>query len=117
MKTAIHGGDPNWGRLLAVAGRAGVAFDADRAKVTIGPTVLFADGRPYDDRAPEEMYSRVDVEKLPGQVIWQRELKPTAGVDKPETLPLSWDEILGEHKTGTVLLTAESIVVGSVTSQ
>ena len=53
VKTAIHGGDPNWGRLLAVAGRAGVAFNADRAKVTIGSTVLFADGRPYDDRAPE----------------------------------------------------------------
>jgi glutamate N-acetyltransferase/amino-acid N-acetyltransferase len=53
VKTAIHGGDPNWGRLLAVAGRAGVAFDPNRAKVTIGPTVLFADGRPYDDRAPE----------------------------------------------------------------
>jgi len=53
VKTAIHGGDPNWGRLLAVAGRAGVAFDPDRAKVTIGSTVLFTDGRPYDDRAPE----------------------------------------------------------------
>src|ERR1035437_2836197 len=25
VKTAIHGGDPNWGRLIAVAGRAGVA--------------------------------------------------------------------------------------------
>jgi uncharacterized protein YfaS (alpha-2-macroglobulin family) len=55
------------------------------------------------------MYSRVDVEKLPGQVIWERELKTAASIDKPETLPLSWDEILGEHKTGAVLLTAESI--------
>ena len=27
VKTAIHGGDPNWGRLMAVAGRAGVAFN------------------------------------------------------------------------------------------
>jgi glutamate N-acetyltransferase / amino-acid N-acetyltransferase len=53
VKTAIHGGDPNWGRLLAVAGRAGVAFDENRAKVTIGSTVLFADGRPYDDRADD----------------------------------------------------------------
>ena len=61
------------------------------------------------DRAPDEMYSRIDVEKLPGQMIWERELKTSAGVDKPETLPLSWDEILGEHKTGAVLLTAESI--------
>jgi alpha-2-macroglobulin len=62
-----------------------------------------------EDRPPEEMYSRVDVEKLPGKVIWERELKTNASVDKSETLPLSWDEILGENKTGTVLLTAESI--------
>ena len=27
VKTALNGGDPNWGRLVAVAGRAGVAFD------------------------------------------------------------------------------------------
>jgi uncharacterized protein YfaS (alpha-2-macroglobulin family) len=62
-----------------------------------------------EERPPDETYSRVDVEKLPGQVIWERELKSSTGVDKPETLPLSWDEILGDHKTGTVLLTAESI--------
>jgi glutamate N-acetyltransferase/amino-acid N-acetyltransferase len=53
VKTAIHGGDPNWGRLIAVAGRAGVEFDLSRAAVTIGGTVLFEDGRPFDDRAPE----------------------------------------------------------------
>src|SRR5204862_878966 len=65
------------------------------------------------DRAPDEMYSRIDVEKLPGQTIWERELKTSAGVNKPETLPLSWDEILGEHKTGAVLLTAESTGPGT----
>ena len=53
VKTAIHGGDPNWGRLIAVAGRAGVAFELTRAAVTIGSIVLFKDGRPYDDAAPE----------------------------------------------------------------
>ena len=53
VKTAIHGGDPNWGRLIAVAGRAGVPFDLDHAEVTIGPIVLFAEGRPFDDRAPD----------------------------------------------------------------
>jgi len=52
VKTAIHGGDPNWGRLLAVAGRAGVAFELERAAVTIGSIVLFKDGRPYDEAAP-----------------------------------------------------------------
>ncbi len=52
VKTAIHGGDPNWGRLVAVAGRAGVAFDLQRARVTIGTTVLFDGGTPFDDNAP-----------------------------------------------------------------
>jgi uncharacterized protein YfaS (alpha-2-macroglobulin family) len=62
-----------------------------------------------DDRAPDEMYNRVDVENLPGQVIWERDLDSAAAVDQNQTLPLNWDEILGEHKTGAVLLTAESI--------
>ncbi|PZR77000.1 MAG: hypothetical protein DLM73_00890, partial [Chthoniobacterales bacterium] len=62
-----------------------------------------------DDMPNDEMYSRVDVENLPGKVIWERELSAGSGIDKPETLPLNWDEILGEHKTGTVMLTAESI--------
>ena len=53
VKTAIHGGDPNWGRLIAAAGRANVAFDPARATVMIGTIVLFKDGRPYDEAAPQ----------------------------------------------------------------
>ena len=53
VKTAIHGGDPNWGRLIAVAGRAGVEFELSRAAVMIGTIVLFKDGRPHDEAAPE----------------------------------------------------------------
>ena len=53
VKTAIHGGDPNWGRLLAVAGRSDVAFDPSRAVVKIGPAVLYADGRPHNEREQE----------------------------------------------------------------
>jgi glutamate N-acetyltransferase / amino-acid N-acetyltransferase len=53
VKTAIHGGDPNWGRLIAVAGRSGSAFSLDRAAVRVGPVTLFADGTPYDERAPD----------------------------------------------------------------
>jgi glutamate N-acetyltransferase/amino-acid N-acetyltransferase len=53
VKTAIHGGDPNWGRLIAVAGRAGVEFDLSRAVVTIGSIVLFENGKPHDEHAPD----------------------------------------------------------------
>jgi glutamate N-acetyltransferase/amino-acid N-acetyltransferase len=51
VKTAIHGGDPNWGRLIAAAGRSGAAFDLDRASVAIGDVRLFDRGTPHDDRA------------------------------------------------------------------
>ncbi|HWJ57788.1 MAG TPA: bifunctional glutamate N-acetyltransferase/amino-acid acetyltransferase ArgJ [Vicinamibacterales bacterium] len=53
VKTAVHGADPNWGRLVAVAGRAGVEFDLERARVQIGDVELFAGGRPFDERAPQ----------------------------------------------------------------
>lgn len=53
VKTAIHGGDPNWGRLVAAAGRSGAAFVLEGARVQIGPLVLFEHGRPFDERSPQ----------------------------------------------------------------
>ncbi|HYN10455.1 MAG TPA: bifunctional glutamate N-acetyltransferase/amino-acid acetyltransferase ArgJ [Vicinamibacterales bacterium] len=51
VKTAIHGGDPNWGRLVAAAGRSGAAFVLERASVAIGAVPLFVAGTPHDERA------------------------------------------------------------------
>ncbi len=64
VKTAIHGADPNWGRILAAAGRAGAPFNPARASVRIGPVVLFALGQPHDERAAEaaQFLARDDVE-------------------------------------------------------
>jgi glutamate N-acetyltransferase/amino-acid N-acetyltransferase len=53
VKTAIHGSDPNWGRLVAAAGRAGVTFSLDQAMVRIGSLVLFSEGEPHDHLAPQ----------------------------------------------------------------
>ena len=53
VKTAIHGGDPNWGRLVAVAGRAGVAFELSGASVRIGPAVLYEHDTVWADREPD----------------------------------------------------------------
>ncbi len=36
VKTALHGGDPNWGRVLAAVGRSGVPLDIDRVSIWIG---------------------------------------------------------------------------------
>jgi glutamate N-acetyltransferase/amino-acid N-acetyltransferase len=51
VKTAVHGGDPNWGRLVAAAGRSGVPFELSRASVRIGGIVLFHEGQPHDENA------------------------------------------------------------------
>ena len=40
VKCSWHGGDPYWGRLLAAAGSAGVAFDVDRSSVAYGGIVV-----------------------------------------------------------------------------
>jgi len=36
VKTALAGADPNWGRILAAAGRAGVPFNPDHAEIWLG---------------------------------------------------------------------------------
>jgi glutamate N-acetyltransferase/amino-acid N-acetyltransferase len=53
VKTAVHGADPNWGRIVAAAGRAGVSFDVNRATVHVGGILLFENGLPHDDNAPK----------------------------------------------------------------
>lgn len=45
VKTAMHGCDPNWGRILAAAGRAGVDFSVAATSVCIGETAVFESGR------------------------------------------------------------------------
>jgi len=46
VKTAIAGGDPNWGRIVSAAGYAGVPFDPDRVSLRVNGTQLYRDGTP-----------------------------------------------------------------------
>lgn len=57
VKTAIHGCDPNWGRIVAAAGRAGVSFDPSQVRVTIGEVVVFDKGLPFGDEGTERRAS------------------------------------------------------------
>ena len=76
VKTAIHGGDPNWGRLVAAAGRSGAAFVLDRASVAVGPVQVFVSGVPHDERAGEA-----------AAVMQQKELTVFAGFGSETLLP------------------------------
>ena len=51
VKCAMHGNDPNWGRIVSAAGLAGVPFDPDKATLTLQGTVVFRNGQPipFDD--------------------------------------------------------------------
>ncbi|HEY8848037.1 MAG TPA: bifunctional glutamate N-acetyltransferase/amino-acid acetyltransferase ArgJ [Thermoanaerobaculia bacterium] len=44
VKTALHGGDPNWGRILAAVGRSGARFSIKRVSLTAGRVTLVRDG-------------------------------------------------------------------------
>jgi glutamate N-acetyltransferase/amino-acid N-acetyltransferase len=44
VKTAFYGRDPNWGRILGAAGRAGVLFDPDRARIAVGGIAIVERG-------------------------------------------------------------------------
>jgi glutamate N-acetyltransferase/amino-acid N-acetyltransferase len=48
VKSAIFGRDPNWGRIAAAAGRAGVQFHQEDLQIQIGDFVLMENGQPLE---------------------------------------------------------------------
>jgi len=46
VKCAMHGNDPNWGRIISAAGMCGARFDADRAALKLQNVLVFKLGRP-----------------------------------------------------------------------
>jgi glutamate N-acetyltransferase/amino-acid N-acetyltransferase len=48
VKTAIHGGDPNWGRIVSAAGYAGVPFDETELSLWLNEVPVYQNGAPLD---------------------------------------------------------------------
>ena len=46
VKTAIHGADPNWGRIVSAAGYAGVEFEEKDLTLWLNGTMLYKEGIP-----------------------------------------------------------------------
>ncbi len=75
VKTAFYGSDANWGRIIAAAGRAGVIFDPDTARLWIRPgeaaladdeepgLLLFSGGQPtgYEEKAASEIMASASI--------------------------------------------------------
>ncbi|MBD2356689.1 bifunctional ornithine acetyltransferase/N-acetylglutamate synthase [Tolypothrix sp. FACHB-123] len=57
VKSAIFGRDPNWGRIAAAAGRAGVPFEQENLQIKLGNFLLLENGQPLTfDRAAASAY-------------------------------------------------------------
>ncbi len=57
VKSAVFGRDPNWGRIAAAAGRAGVKFHQDELDIKLGEITLMDNGQPQEfDRAAASNY-------------------------------------------------------------
>lgn len=84
VKTAITGGDPNWGRIVSAAGYAGVAFDPDRLSLSINGTRLYQFGQPVEFdasatsrsiRENRETHLLLDLQQGPASVtFWTSDL-------------------------------------------
>ncbi|WP_329570272.1 bifunctional glutamate N-acetyltransferase/amino-acid acetyltransferase ArgJ [Kitasatospora sp. NBC_01266] len=58
LKCAIHGEDPNWGRVLAAIGTTDAAFDPDKLDVAINGVWVCRNGSVGEDRALVSMTDR-----------------------------------------------------------
>jgi glutamate N-acetyltransferase / amino-acid N-acetyltransferase len=58
LKCAIHGEDPNWGRVLAAVGTTSAAFEPDELEVAINGVWVCRAGAAADDRAGVDLTPR-----------------------------------------------------------
>ncbi|MBO0828306.1 MAG: bifunctional glutamate N-acetyltransferase/amino-acid acetyltransferase ArgJ [Streptosporangiales bacterium] len=58
LKCAIHGEDPNWGRVLAAVGTTSAAFEPDHLAVAVNGVWVCKDGAPGDARELVDMSGR-----------------------------------------------------------
>jgi glutamate N-acetyltransferase/amino-acid N-acetyltransferase len=60
VKTALHGGDPNWGRILAAIGRSGARISTRRVELSAGAIRLVARGAAaeYRERDAARVFAR-----------------------------------------------------------
>ena len=48
VKCAVHGKDPNWGRLVMAVGKSGARLDPEQLRVSIGDVAVFENTMPID---------------------------------------------------------------------
>ena len=62
VKCAIHGADPNWGRIICAVGSAGVKLNPEKLTCKIGPVTVFRNGSPakFDANKVSRIVSQIE---------------------------------------------------------
>ena len=62
VKCAVHGGDPNWGRIICAVGSAGVKLNPNKLSCKLGNMTVFKNGKParFDRSKASEVVSQIE---------------------------------------------------------
>ena len=62
VKCAVHGGDPNWGRIICAVGSVGVKLNPDKLSCKLGDITVFRNGGPrkFDAKKASKVISKTE---------------------------------------------------------
>ncbi|KAL6534261.1 hypothetical protein OROHE_013186 [Orobanche hederae] len=92
-KAAVYGRDPNWGRIACAAGYAGIPFNQNKLRISLGDVQLMNNGQPLPfDRGAASNYLRTTGEKH-GTVVIQISIGDGPGNGQAWGCDLSYDYV------------------------
>ncbi len=89
VKTAVFGGDPNWGRIMQTIGAARIAWHEEKTRVRIGSVVVFSKGRSAGTAARKRAEKALQAEEVALRV----DLGLGAGFARAFTCDLTYDYV------------------------
>jgi glutamate N-acetyltransferase/amino-acid N-acetyltransferase len=89
VKTAVFGGDPNWGRIMQTLGASRIAWSKDKTRVRVGGIVVFAAGRSAGPAARKRAEKALEADEIQIQV----DLGRGRGSARLFTCDLSYDYV------------------------
>ncbi len=89
VKTAVFGGDPNWGRILQTLGAGKIAWDPQSTRVRVGGVTVFSRGRSAGPAARKRAEKALSLEEIEISV----ELGKGTGSARLFTCDLTYDYV------------------------
>jgi glutamate N-acetyltransferase / amino-acid N-acetyltransferase len=88
VKSAIFGRDPNWGRIAAAAGRAGIPFEQENLQIKLGDFLMMENGQPipFDRTAASAYLKQAAANASKPQTNMSNDLSGDRSTIKPQSL-------------------------------